>query len=85
MFESDIVAASSGRPLSQAGELSKDFKRLGFVVSSLSVVQIRVGRLLSQIMIIIIVDLVVIIVNIVIIIIYYNHCSAVFMNFLLGH
>lgn len=85
MFESDIVAASSGRPLSQVGELSKDFKRLGFVVSSLSVVQIRVGRLLSQIMIIIIVDLVVIIANIVIIIIYYNHCSAVFMNFLLGH
>ncbi|XP_058973954.2 engulfment and cell motility protein 1-like [Pocillopora verrucosa] len=31
VFESDIVAASSGRPLSQAGELSKDFKRLGFV------------------------------------------------------
>ncbi|KAJ7365084.1 hypothetical protein OS493_007730 [Desmophyllum pertusum] len=31
VFESDIVASSSGRPLSQAGELSKDFKRLGFV------------------------------------------------------
>lgn len=31
VFESDLVATSSGRPISQAGVLSKDFKRLGFV------------------------------------------------------
>jgi len=31
VFESDLVATSSGRPISQAGVLSKDFKRLGFI------------------------------------------------------
>jgi len=31
VFESDLVATSSGRPISQAGVLSKDFKRLGFM------------------------------------------------------
>lgn len=31
VFESDLVTASSGRPISQAGVLSKDFKRLGFM------------------------------------------------------
>ncbi|EDO35451.1 predicted protein [Nematostella vectensis] len=30
-FESDMVAMHGGRPLSQAGNQSKDFKRLGFV------------------------------------------------------
>ena len=33
-FESDNVASSSVRPLSQAGDQFKDLKRLGFVVSS---------------------------------------------------
>lgn len=31
VFESELVGAGSARPISQAGVLSKDFKRLGFV------------------------------------------------------
>ena len=33
VFESDLMATSAGRPISQAGIMSKDFKRLGFMVS----------------------------------------------------
>lgn len=31
VFESDLMATSAGRPISQAGIMSKDFKRLGFM------------------------------------------------------
>ena len=33
VFESDLMGTSAGRPISQAGIMSKDFKRLGFMVS----------------------------------------------------